>query len=226
MERTKVLFVDDDTMVGDMVTIGLRHLGFETLYISACVSICTVINEFRPNIVILDVEIGDKNGVKEAEAIHAHFPYVPIIFVSSHSEPTMIERAINLCAAAYIKKPFSIEELAAYINRYATQYNCNMINIGDCAINCDTRELRNTKSGNVTKLSNKEFSVMQILIENRDLIVPRKDLSHIVSNGAFSTDQMINNLINSIRAALRESDSVKIELIRGVGYKLVTTTHD
>lgn len=223
MERNsiKVLFVDDDTTLGSMVTQGLSYLGYRVHYQSSMTALDSIINEFRPNIIILDVEIGDKDGIDDSQKIRTLFPNIPIIFASSHIEASYVVRALDAGATTYLKKPLDIEEVAAYINRYATPKGSSNIAIGIFSLDTATRVLQNSEnSSDATTLNKKECELLQLLHENTGLVVSREMIIERIWNNDFPSDQVLNNYISRLRKYLAADVTISIETVPREGYRL------
>ena len=118
MEKTKVLFVDDDIALGQVVILALRALGYAAEYCTTLVGIQGVVQEMQPDIMVLDVEIGEKNGIDAVAELKLTAPDTPILFVSSHIAGSEVARALDAGGIAYLRKPFEMEELVAYIRRH------------------------------------------------------------------------------------------------------------
>ena len=82
MKKIKVLFIDDDIALGNVVTVALDSLGYETYYQTSLVAIRSVIKELCPDILILDVEIGQKNGIEATPELRLILPTHPFRIVA------------------------------------------------------------------------------------------------------------------------------------------------
>ncbi len=214
-----VLLVDDDTTLGNILTMGLKHLGFKVHYLSSFISIIATINEFQPSVIVLDVEIGDKDGIFESEKISQYFKNIPIIFISSHKDIEHINRALEHNGVAYLKKPFPIEELAAYIRRYGENRK-SLVAFGNYSLNLVSKELEEINTQQVKQLSDTEFKVMLKLANNINQVVSRSQLTSEVWQGVLTTDQTLNNVISRLRRYISEDATIKIVLHSRVGYEL------
>ena len=215
----KVLLVDDDTTLGNIVTMGLTHLGFKVHYISSLIAITSTINEFQPSVLIFDVEIGDKDGIDESTQIRRLFPSLPIIFISSHVDPSYIIRALDSGCMTYLKKPFTLEELAAYVKRFAAMPN-EIIAVGDYTLNSQTKVLLNCETREEFKLSTKECDLLSLLIKNKEMLVTRDQIFETAWNGDDSTDQTLNNNIAKLRRHFSSEPYIDILTVSRLGYKL------
>nr|WP_320120570.1 response regulator [uncultured Marinifilum sp.] len=103
----KVLFVDDDINLGNFISNVLEtDYNYSVHFQNTILGIIHIIEDFAPDIVILDVEIGEKNGIDTGKNIIANYPQIPILFVSSHTEEEMITRGIDVGGNAYIPTHF------------------------------------------------------------------------------------------------------------------------
>ncbi len=143
MEKTlKVLFVDDDIDFGKVNCMGLKSLGYEVHYQTSLAGIETVIEHFSPSIMVLDVEIGNENGIEKAREIIPLFSSIPVLFISSHTDISLVAEGLAVGGVNYMKKPFDIRELDAYIQRFAKKQTITKnIIIGNYLLNPDTNEL-------------------------------------------------------------------------------------
>jgi two-component system KDP operon response regulator KdpE len=213
--------VDDDLAIGSLVVMALQEAEYDTHFQSTTVGLNVVINDFKPNVIVLDVEIGDSNGLDAIPSIKAIAPNTPIIFVSSHVDNGYITRAISEGASVYIKKPFEMEELMAYIDRETTNKAnpASVLELGGSTLNPYDRALHTRNPVKMFKLNNMEFRLLQLLVLNKNKIVERR---HIVSQlyGVSASDYSINNLISKLRKYLAPDTRIAIETIHNVGYKL------
>lgn len=105
MSKIKVLFVDDDLALGSIVTLALEDAGYEVHYQTSLAGIRTVTAEMQPDIVVLDVEIGAKNGIDAIPELKQIAPEVPVLVVSSHVESDNVVKALEVGALTYLKNP-------------------------------------------------------------------------------------------------------------------------
>lgn len=123
MDKIRVLIVDDDATLGATLTLGLDTLGMQPSYQTSLAGLQSVVQSINPNIIILDVEIGEDNGIDQMQQLKLYAPNIPVIFMSSHADVGYLTRAMGEGAVNYLKKPFEMEELAAYIQRFAKVEN-------------------------------------------------------------------------------------------------------
>lgn len=222
MNGKKIILVDDDTDLGDLICSCLITDGYNVHYQTSLAGIESSIEAFNPSILILDVEIGEEDGVTRAKSILQKFPLLPILFISSHIETPDVARGVIAGGVGYIRKPFDMPELQAYIERFATsaETGLQVAKIGNYTLNRQTRELH-LNDVLVKQLSHLEFDTLQILLDNSNNVVQREYLSKKIWNKQDSEVQhTLNNVIFKLRKTLSLSGEVKIQTIKDVGYKL------
>lgn len=221
-EPLKVLFVDDDTLLGSVVTLGMHTLGYDIHYQSSLTAIQNIIEEYKPNIIILDIEIGTQNGITDLRKIKKIFDEYPLLYVSSHTDAHIIDQALEAGGLAFIKKPFDILELNSYIKRHARKYvhNKNLITLGKFVIDRTEKELRTIKDNNTVRLSKKEFKLLNLLFDNLNETITKQTIwFNLWEQEGDINDQIISNNIYNIRKALATDLSLKINSIHKEGYK-------
>ena len=222
-KKLKVILVDDDRTVGNLITDGLMYLGYDVHYQTSLVAIKALILEYKPNVIILDVEIGDINGIDASAEIRESFPNIPIIFISSHIESSFVAKALKSGGVIYLKKPVEIEDLAAYINRYATKEIKEIVRIGQFTLNLKNTTLENTKTNTTQKLSSKECELLYILYQNIDRITTRDEILEKLWNGDHMQSQILSNKLVNIRKYLSDDTSIQIVTRPREGYILKIT---
>lgn len=220
MGKTKVLFIDDDIALGKIVTVALDSLGYETYYQTSLVAVRSVIKELSPDILILDVEIGQKNGIEAAPELRLILPDIPILFVSSHTESSFVTRALDAGGIAYLKKPFEIEELVAYIKRHVNaSSHSSDIQIGQLMFH--TKDHILMKGERIVKrLSLSESKLLALLARNLGEPVSRQEMEQEIWEDGYANELSLNNFIAKLRKYLSEDDNLELTTIPKTGYKL------
>ncbi|MFR9511066.1 MAG: response regulator transcription factor [Rikenellaceae bacterium] len=208
MNNKKILLIDDDPVLGSILLISLQKEGYTVHYQNTLSGLQETLITFAPNVIILDVEIGNQNGIDALPAIKNIIGGTPVIFISSHTQSDFISRAIREGGSVYLKKPFDTEELVAYVEKFS-QGNViekNIIKFGMWSLLPDTQTLvLNTKEDSATiKLTKKEYQLLQLLALNRKRVVLRAEIiaelyDQTVDN---SIEMSINNFISKLRKYL------------------------
>lgn len=223
MEPTKVILVDDDTHLGNLITMELTADGYIVHFQNSLSGIKSIIDSFKPSILVLDVEIGADDGITSAKDILQKYPSMPILFISSHTDTDNISRGVRSGGVGYIRKPFDMEELKVYIDRFALSKKDKspFTEIGSYSLNLETRNLLH-KGVFITQLSFLEFNGLQLLLQNQNKTVDYKDISIKLWDKKYpETEASMNNLISKLRKLLKNDPRIFIQTIRKEGYRLI-----
>ena len=220
----KVIFVDDDTNLGNFVSNILEiDYNYKVHFQNTTLGINHIIEDFSPDIIILDVEIGADNGIETAKDIIANYPKIPILFISSHSEEEFITRGIDVGGNAYIPKPLSIPILVSYIKRFTTNKPIEqLLKISDYKLDLETNNLF-YENKLLKKLSPFEKNALELLIQNPNKVISKEQLTEkLWDNMSLSkkNESSLQNIVSKLRDLLKENQSARINTIRGVGYIL------
>ncbi len=113
----KVLVVDDEIAIGKLIETALKNRGHEALWIDNADDILHVMEEFKPDVVLLDINMPGKSGFDALKDIRDAGYDVPVLMISVLSQDFNIERAYELGAVDYVVKPFSLNHLLRKIER-------------------------------------------------------------------------------------------------------------
>ena len=219
MGKIKVLFIDDDIALGNVVTVALDSLGYETYYQTSLVAIRSVIKELCPDILILDVEIGQKNGIEATPELRLILPDIPIL---SHTESSFVTQALDAGGIAYLKKPFEIDELVAYIKRHTnTSSHASFLQIGQLTLY--TQDYILMKGEQIVKrLTLSEGKLLTLLANHPDETISRQEMEQELWEDGYTNEQSLNNFMAKLRKYLSEDDTLELTTIPKVGYRLAT----
>ncbi|MCD7927100.1 MAG: response regulator transcription factor [Bacteroides sp.] len=218
MDRTKILLIDDDTVLGSIITTALKDEGYDVHYQSSLIGITTILNKISPSIMILDVEIGTDDGIDIASELKMTAPGIPILYISSHTESSEVVRALQSGAVGYLKKPFDIEELIAYVNRYAHPVCNTTIRIGSFELDLQKRILFQG-SKELKNLSKLEFSVLKLLYSHKGEIVLYEKIEELWGDTTMNEHSLYNYIVK-LRKLLASDSNISISTIGGSGYML------
>lgn len=223
MEKLKVIIVDDDKLLGITLTLGLEGLGMKPYYLDSLDGLMNKIAEVQPNILVLDVEVGEDNGIEKLKELQLHAINLPVIIMSSHIQIDYISQALENGAFHFMKKPFEIEELGVYILRFAKTEEIQMIEsvikIGSFTLDVTSHALC-TKDNKQIHLSKKQFEVLNILAQNIGKTITRQTLKYQLWTDGNYSDASLDNYISQLRKILSIDENVKLETIPKVGFLL------
>ena len=225
----KILFVEDEPALAEIVKESLELKGFEVIHISTASAAIAAYHKIKPDILVLDVMLPDGNGFAAAKQIRQTDKITPIIFLTSKSLPADVVSGFENGGNDYLKKPFSIEELTIRIkallssNRLIIKPESEQrqaIEIGRYQFLYPEGTL--ILAGNKRTLTNREAEILQMLLLNRNNMLERNIiLNTLWNNNDYFSGRSLDVFIAKLRKYLKDDPSVFIISIRGQGYKLV-----
>jgi DNA-binding response OmpR family regulator len=226
--KTKILYVEDEPFLGRIVKESLESRDFEVNMATDGNEAASLFNKIKPDICVLDVMLPKKDGYSVAKDIRGINPNVPIIFVTAKTQTEDLLKGFESGGNDYLKKPFSMEELIVRIHNLIkiagngkAKNSPENISFGIFEFNVLRYELKS--KANQRKLSHREASLLQILTENRNATVQRKDiLLKLWGDDSFFNSRNLDVYVTKLRDYLKEDPTVEIITIKGVGYQFVT----
>ena len=219
-KKIKVIVFDDDILLGNMIVSFLKEEEMEAIFQSSLYGAVNAVLSFEPDIIVLDVEMGEDNGIEFASEIQSRGITIPILFVSSHVRGYEIAQGIEAGGKGYIKKPFDMEELIVYIRQYACfpGPSC-LVPFGRLQLNKETRDLL-VDNRLIKKLSKTEYQILLLLIEKQGEVVSRNCFYKEIWNDCDLYEASLNNFISKLRTLLLVDDSLAIKTLPDIGYML------
>lgn len=221
----RILVVDDDTALAEMIGIVLRTDGFDPVFCADGTGALAAFQESKPDLVLLDLMLPGKSGIEVCTEIRAESG-VPIIMLTAKSDTADVVRGLESGADDYVVKPFNPKELVARIRtrlRPTPQSTIESLTIADLVIDVTGHEVRrgDTKI-NLTPL---EFELLLALASKPHQVFTREMLLEQVWGYHYKADtRLVNVHVQRLRAKIEEDpDSPKIvTTVRGVGYRAGT----
>jgi two-component system, OmpR family, response regulator MtrA len=220
--NAKVLVVDDDTAIAEMIGIVLSGEGYDTAF---CDDGALAVGAFRsekPDLVLLDLMLPGMGGIDVCSAIREESG-VPIIMLTAKSDTTDVVKGLESGADDYIVKPFDPKELVARIKtrlRPATAATNDILSIGDVTLDVAGHEVRRgTTPINLTPL---EFELLLALALKPQQVFTREMLLEQVWGYHYKADtRLVNVHVQRLRAKVEiDPDNPQIVMtVRGVGYR-------
>lgn len=224
----KVLIVDDDNEIRNVVSIYLKNEGYEVLQAENGYKALEIIKAEPIDLVLLDIMMPKINGIEVCNEIRKNY-VMPIIFLSA--KDAEIDKILGLSSGAedYITKPFSTVELIARVKSQLRRYkrynqtdkNEKIIEIGNLKINSDTRQV--FVGNREVLLTSKEFDILELLVRNKGIIMSIPRIYETVwKEGFFKSDNTVMVHITNIRQKIEEDpkNPIYIKTVWGVGYKM------
>ncbi|MGR6338127.1 response regulator transcription factor [Priestia megaterium] len=225
--KDRILIIDDDEQIRNLIAIYLENEGFEALKVSNAVCGLALLEEQEVDLIILDIMMPQMNGIDAAFKIREE-KNMPIIMLSAKSED--MDKISGLTAGAddYLTKPFNPLELIARVKsqiRRCKKYNeraeRDIIQIGDLEINRSTRLV--FVRGQEIRLTPKEFDILELLVRHKGTVMSMGKIYEAVwQEDAFKSDNTVMVHITKIREKIEDNPKkpIYIKTIWGVGYRI------
>lgn len=207
----KILVVEDEFPIVDLISISLSNEGYEVDYALDGEKGANLIETGKYDLVLLDIMLPKFNGYELLE--YAVAMEIPVIFITAKGQLKDKVKGLSLGADDYIVKPFEIEELIARVNTVIRRCH-KKVNIKDIEINLENRVIK--KQGQEVKLTPKEFELFLYLYENQDKALKRENIFERVWADEVLDTKTLTLHIQRIRKKLDLKDRIKT--IHGVGY--------
>jgi two-component system response regulator MtrA len=218
----RILVVDDDTALAEMVGIVLRSEGFEPYFCADGGSALEAFHSSKPDLVLLDLMLPNKDGIQVCAEIRADSG-VPIIMLTAKSDTADVVRGLESGADDYVVKPFNPKELVARIRtrlRPTPVGTTDVLQVGDLQLDVAGHEVRRgTDKINLTPL---EFELLLALALKPQQVFTREMLLEQVWGYHYKADtRLVNVHVQRLRAKVEEdADNPRIVMtVRGVGYR-------
>ncbi|CAN5248098.1 two-component system response regulator MtrA [soil metagenome] len=220
--RMRILVVDDDPAIAEMIGIVLRAEGLEPQFAADGAEAIDMFHSGRPDLVLLDLMLPGIDGIQVCAAIRAESG-VPIIMLTAKGETTDVVRGLESGADDYVVKPFNPKELVARIRtrlRPTMPVTGDTIAIGDLIIDVAGHEVRrDAERINLTPL---EFQLLLALAAKPQQVFTREMLLEQVWGYHYKADtRLVNVHVQRLRAKVEhDPDNPRIvTTVRGVGYR-------
>jgi DNA-binding response OmpR family regulator len=229
MDNTKILLVEDEVFLAEIVKESFEIRGYEVHHSLNGVKGLEAFKKFNPDICIFDVMMPEMDGFSLAKEVKKLSPKQPIIFLTAKSMTEDVVEGFELGADDYVRKPFSMEELImrikAVLNRRTTtvevtRKKTEAINISTYVLDPLKQELNH--QGEIKKLTSRESELLAILCENKNQLVERDFiLKELWGDDSYFNARSMDVFITKIRKHLSKDPDIEIINIRGKGYKII-----
>jgi two-component system OmpR family response regulator len=221
----KVLVVDDEPNIVDVISMALRYEGFEVASAGTGEEALAQVDAFKPNLMILDVMLPDMEGFDVAQRLGADRAQVPIVFLTARDAQADKIRGLTTGGDDYVTKPFSLEELIARIRTIlrrtgSAAAESPVLRFEDVEMDEDTHEV--TRDGELVELTGTEYRLLRFLLLNPRRVLTRAQLLDHVWDYDFGGDaRVLETYVSYLRKKLDVNGAPQlIHTVRGVGYAL------
>ena len=223
-ERARVLVVDDEPGIVDVLSMALRHHGFGVQSADTGQDALERVRRWRPHVMVLDVMLPDMEGFEVARRLAAEHAAVPILFLSARDTTADKIRGLTTGGDDYVTKPFSLEELLARLRNILRRTGAlgdspSRLRFADLELDEDTLEV--SRAGRSIELTATEFRLLRYLMLNPRRVLTRAQLLDHVWSYDFGGDaRVLETYISYLRKKIDAGATPLLHTVRGVGYAL------
>jgi two-component system, OmpR family, response regulator len=223
-QRLRVLVVDDEPNILDVISMALRYESFEVATAANGREALAAVREFRPHVILLDIMLPDMEGFEVARRLGADRAGIPIIFLTARDTTEDKVRGLTMGGDDYVTKPFSLEELIARIRALLRRTGVesgetSSLTFDDLELDDDTREV--SRAGRHVDLTDTEYRLLRYLMSNPRRVLTRAQILDHVWNYDFGGDaRVLETYISYLRKKIDAGGPALIHTVRGVGYSL------
>ncbi|MFM2321035.1 MAG: hypothetical protein RL612_182 [Actinomycetota bacterium] len=226
MENIKVLVVDDEPSIRDLLSRQLRFAGFSVAAVGNGNDAVIAAEKSSPDIILLDVMLPDMNGFSVTKAIRAKGIDVPVLFLSARDEEADRVTGLTVGGDDYVTKPFGLDEVVARIHAILrrskkAEAEPSTIEVGEIKIDEDAHDV--FVNGQVVDLSPTEYKLLRFLMSNPNRVLSKEQIIDHVWHYDFNGEMgIVESYISYLRKKLDPVTSEPlIRTKRGVGYMYV-----
>ena len=224
-EKARILVVDDEPNITDLVTMALRYEGFEVDVASDGRSALARAATFRPHLMVLDVMLPDVDGFGVLKRIRADGQPVSVVFLTARDATEDKINGLTLGGDDYVTKPFSVEELVARVRAVLRRTGngpgagSSRLAFADLELDEDTREV--WRGDEQIELTATEFKLLRYLMLNARRVLSKAQILDHVWQYDFGGDaNVVETYISYLRKKVDKVEPRLIHTVRGVGYTL------
>ncbi|MFS2241862.1 MULTISPECIES: response regulator transcription factor [unclassified Microbacterium] len=222
----RILAVDDEPMLTDLLSMALRMEGWEVRTAASGLEALQVARDFEPDALVLDVMMPDLDGMSVLRRLRESGNLVPVVFLTA--KDAVADRIAGLTAGGddYVTKPFSLEEviarLRAVIRRSGqgqTDDEQSILRVADLSLNEDSHEV--LRAGDEIELTATEFELLRFLMRNERRVLSKAQILDRVWSYDFGGKSSVVELyISYLRKKIDAGRTPLLHTVRGVGYMI------
>ena len=226
MKKPRVLIVEDESSIAELIAVNLRHNGFEPIWAIDGPAAQREIDTAPPDLVLLDWMLPGQSGLHLARQWRkdARTKDMPIVMLTARGDEPDKVAGLDAGADDYITKPFSTQEMLARIRavlrRRAPESSSERVEIGELAL--DTATHRVTWQNAPLKVGPTEFKLLGYLMQHAERVHSRAQLlDKVWGDHVYIEERTVDVHVKRLRESLGPASSM-IETVRGAGYRLTS----
>lgn len=223
MENVKVLVVDDEPNIRDLLSTSLRFAGFSVHAVANGADAVHAAEKGEPDIILLDVMLPDMNGFSVTKKLRSMGINAPVLFLTARDETEDKITGLTVGGDDYMTKPFSLDEIVARINAIlrrtkAAEVEESVLEVGEIKINQDAHDV--FVNGTLVELSPTEYKLLRFLMSNPNRVLTKAQILDHVWEYDFNGEMgIVESYVSYLRKKLDPlTTEPLIQTKRGVGY--------
>lgn len=225
--QAKLLVVDDEPSLQDIVATSMRFLGYDVSVASTGREAVRVAGEVRPDLIILDIMLPDFDGLEVMRRVRAEGQDCGVVFLSALDTPKDKIAGLTAGGDDYVTKPFGLEELAARVSAVLRRVRPDeggdgVLRVADLELDNETYQV--TRAGQAIELAPTEYKMLRHLMINANVVLSRQQLLDAVwGTDFYGDDSVVATYISYLRRKVDNPELSAEPLIhthRGFGYVL------
>ena len=228
--EARLLVVDDEANILELLTASLRHAGFDVIPATRGTDAVRIAARESPDLILLDVMMPGIDGFETLRRLRSEGVRCPVLLLSARDAVEDRIAGLTIGADDYVTKPFSLGEVIARIRVVLRRSNpsrsthdpeAHVLTFADIRLDVDAYEV--TKAGGSVELSPTEFKLLRFLMENQGRVMSKAQILDNVWSYDFGGDgNVVESYISYLRRKVDISEPRLIHTVRGVGYVLRT----
>ena len=223
-DAARVLVVDDKDNIRELVATALGYEGYEVDTASTGRAALDQVRTFRPDLVVLDVMLGDLDGFEVARRLVAEGRHPPVLFLTARDTTDDKVQGLRIGGDDYVTKPFSLEELVARVEallrRTSDLRRGSRLTFADLELDDDTHEV--WRGSTPIELTATEFRLLRYFLSNPRRVLSKTQILDHVWEYAEGDPNMVETYVSYLRKKLDGDGPPLVHTVRGAGYVLRT----
>jgi two-component system, OmpR family, response regulator len=221
---TRILVVDDEASITELVAMALRYEGFTVQAVQNGREALDAVTAFAPDLVVLDIMMPGLDGFEVARRVRNGSSVLPILFLTARDGTEDKVRGLTLGGDDYMTKPFSVEELVARIRAILRRVRPDAaatvrLAFSDLVLDEDTHEV--WRAGHDVELTATEFKLLRYLLLNARRVLSKDQILDHVWNYDFGGNaNIVETYVSYLRRKIDTLGPSLIQTVRGVGYTI------
>jgi two-component system OmpR family response regulator len=220
---SRILLVEDDPALGKSLKFALEKEGYEVNWVTTKGAAENTCLERVYDVVALDLNLPDGNGLSFAKWASKNHPRMPILMITASGDEETVLAGFDAGAVDFVRKPFSNKELCARVKvilKDRAGKHLKALHYGDITIQPDQRLAK--VGSNAIDLNRRQFQILCHFVANAESVVTRDNLIAALDKSEEMIDRTIDSHISHLRTKLRKAglSGVQISPVYGLGYRL------